>query len=127
MFNKRILVRKTGMKGKAQEVRDWLLESGHFTVGAGWAGLVADMLLEILEYLESDGVDLQSVKVRDFEVKEKRGRLVCHSPRFDGFDDIVERYELKSLRICEVCGGAGKLARDGEWWLSTRCGEHRIF
>ena len=115
------------MKGKAQEVRDWLLDSGQFRVGEGWATLVADMLLEVLEYLESVGVDMQSVKVCDFEVKEKRGRLVCQSSRFEGFEDIAERYELKSLRVCEVCGSTGRLFGDGEWWLSTRCTEHRIF
>jgi RNA-binding protein YlmH len=115
------------MSGKAEEVRDWLLETGRFVVGAGWAELVADMLLEILERLESAGVDLQSIAVRDFEVKEKRGRLVIHSLRFDGVDDIAERYELKSLRVCEVCGAAGQLSGDGGWWLSTRCNQHRIF
>lgn len=113
--------------GKAQEVRDWMLESGRFKVAPGWQGLVADMLLEIMERLEIEGVDLQSIAARDFEVKEKRGRLVLQSPRFVELDDIAERYELKSLKVCEICGAAGRLSGDGAWWLSTRCNEHRIF
>lgn len=115
------------MAGKAVEVRDCLLTSGGHSFGAGWSGLVADMLLEILNRLEAEGVNLESLTRRDFEVKEKRGRLVCQSSRFDGFDDIAERYEMRSMCVCEVCGAVGRLSGEGTWWLSTRCSNHRIY
>ena len=115
------------MTDKTEEIARGFVKSGRFSVGAGWNELTVSMFVEILERLQQDGVSLSSVSVRDFEVKEKRGRLVCHSTRFDGLDEIAERYEQASLRVCEVCGGVGRLAGDGEWWLSTRCREHRIF
>jgi membrane protease subunit (stomatin/prohibitin family) len=115
------------MTGTAQEVGRAFVESGRFSVGHGWLGLAESMLVEVLTRLEQDGIDLDGVSVTNFDVKEKRGRLVGRSNRFEGLDDIFDKYEQKSLRICEVCGGSGRLQGDGEWWLSTRCREHRIF
>jgi len=115
------------MTGKTEEIARGFVKSGRFSVGAGWDELTVSMFVEILERLQRDGVNLSSLSVRDFVVKEKRGRLICHSIRFEGIDEITERYEQASLRVCEVCGGVGRLAGDGEWWLSTRCSEHRMF
>lgn len=103
------------------------VESGRFSIGPGWFELTVAMFAEIFERLQLEGLDIESVAVRDFDIKEKRGRLVCWSGRIEGLDDIFERYESESMRVCEVCGRAGRLSGDGEWWLSTRCGEHRIF
>jgi hypothetical protein len=115
------------MEGKTQEVARSFICAGRFNIGPGWNGLAESMFVEILERLQQEGSDLGAVSVIDFDIKEKRGRLVGRSSRFEGLDDIFERYELESLRVCEVCGGAGRLMGDGAWWLSTRCREHRVF
>lgn len=115
------------MTGRPEEIARSFAMSGRFSIGPGWVASAETMFVEILERLQQEGVELSTVSVCDFEVKEKRGRLICHSLRFVGVDDIAQRYELASLRICEVCGRAGRLSGDGEWWLSTRCGKHRMF
>jgi hypothetical protein len=117
------------MDGNIEEMATWLASSKRFSYGEGWGQLVQSMFREVLERLNNPGIDTDVVSVsgKDFEVKEKRGRLSCHSVRFDCLDDIFERYEHQSQRVCEVCGSVGRLSGDGEWWLSTRCREHRIF
>ena len=115
------------MDGNIEEMATWLASSKRFSFGEGWGQLVQSMFHEVLGRLSERGIDTETVTDKDFEVKEKRGRLSCHAFRFDCLEDILERYEHKSQRICEVCGGVGRLSGDGSYWLSTRCREHRVF
>jgi len=45
----------------------------------------------------------------------------------DQVDDIVDRYEQKSVTVCDVCGQSGRLTGGINSWFSVRCDKHQIF
>ncbi|WP_426234806.1 hypothetical protein [Pseudomonas sp. TWP3-2] len=83
----------------------------------GWLGLLDELCGALTTYLKA----LPEVpQVRARQVTEKFGGLRFY---YSGGDatcrELIARAEERSLAICEVCGGAGKLG--GEDWLRVRC------
>ena len=80
-------------------------------VGKGWSTL----LDEVYDRLPEDAI------VSD--VKEKYGSLRIY---VDGVSmeilDFIYDIEERSLKICEICGAAGKPNLTG--WIKTLCDEH---
>lgn len=89
-------------------------DCGIFGVGLGWYPLIKDLISDLIEL----GWDKQTC-----QVKEKFGGLRFYINA--GSSEIHERIskaERDSYEICEVCGGAGELRRNG--WYSTLCDNH---
>lgn len=55
--------------------------------------------------------------------KEKLGTMRFYAFGTDEDYSIIDLYEQKSAKICEVCGGLGKLCMKRHW-LKTLCNEH---
>jgi hypothetical protein len=92
-----------------------------FQVQDGWFHLIWS-LCEDLESLVAgyEGETGQSFEV--LQVKEKFGGLRFYVN--EGSDPIwqrIERAEMDSLKICEVCG---RLAQQNDMWTQTLCDQH---
>jgi hypothetical protein len=61
------------------------------------------------------------------QCKEKFGRLCfyAHSDRFSGLDSeftrLIDAAEARSVAICELCGGSGRLHTRSSSWVKTVC------
>ncbi|MFM1990205.1 MAG: hypothetical protein RJA99_3162 [Pseudomonadota bacterium] len=59
---------------------------------------------------------------------EKYGSLRCDASVPDDVrplaDEIISLAEEASLRICSVCGAAGKMRGDEDGWMYVACDEH---
>lgn len=99
------------------------------SVNDGWFDLIRNLCKEINNIIK--GTDL---KVIADQVKEKFGTLRFYyhidfnSSKCKEIEKIsneisiiINNYEEKSAKICEVCGKQGKLI--GENWLTTLCEE----
>jgi hypothetical protein len=83
-------------------------------VGRGWHDLIIKMLEELFE---------AGWNGRMYQIKEKFGSLRCYiAENVIGLNSIVDKYETKSMHICEVCGDKGMI-RNGRW-LQTLCNKH---
>ena len=87
-------------------------------VNHGWKDLVNELHQKVLE-IDPD--------VKVVQVKEKFGGLRYYYEsdlsRRKEIDALVNVYESKSYRTCEVCGAPGELRND-RLWLHTLCDEH---
>ena len=82
--------------------------------GEGWDNLIYDLCYEI-EQIASE------TKVT--QIKEKFGGLRFYTTAHtDEVEEIIRKYEEKSLTICEVGGKKGKLRTGG--WLVVLCDDH---
>lgn len=93
--------------------------------GDGWYPLLREMCGEIVSAYERAGGPVDIVVE---QVKEKYGQLHVYFCAKDSviealIRDIVERYEDKSARVCEVCSGAGRLRAD-LGYIRTLCEKH---
>ena len=77
-------------------------------VGPGWAGLIDEIYAAL------------PVDAHISDVKEKYGSLRFY---VDGVSeevyDIIDKCELRSYIICEVCGKPGRVRKGG--WIKTLC------
>jgi hypothetical protein len=90
--------------------------------GEGWRSLIEACHQELL------AID---PTYEPTQIKEKFGSLRYYFQSNYGRDDqrilrmfaVINRYELESMRVCEVCGKEGEgVIRHG--WLKTMCEEH---
>jgi hypothetical protein len=100
----------------------WLTQSPfshwRFECGDGWYDLI-DALCSSLQNASGNATP-QVVVV---QVKEKLGSLRFYAKGQNAKQaGMIELAEVMSARICEVCGGRGRLRNSG--WLRTRCLEH---
>lgn len=91
-----------------------------FEVGDGWATLLRELMRRIDLVLDADWKDGASFRVT--QCKEKYGSLRFYSSGPDEVERIVDWAEEVSLRTCDVCGGPGRMRREG--WLAVRCDKH---
>jgi hypothetical protein len=83
-------------------------------VPLGWEDLVYELTSKIYK--------IEPVQVS--QIKEKFGGLRYYTNgHSDIVDDLINEYEAKSFKVCDVCGEEGILREHG-YWLSTRCEEH---
>lgn len=81
-----------------------------FECGDGWHDIILDML-EKLNDLDEE------VHIR--QIKEKFGTLRVYISGPEVAHGIVEKAELKSAKVCEMCGEKGSLR--GKAWVYTMC------
>ena len=98
-------------------LRDNLMAFG-FMCGEGWYPLIEELLDKIQDIVDKNGYDFQVT-----QIKEKYGTLrVYMSAETNEISDLIQEYEQKSAKTCEVCGKEGTLRNDGGWYV-TRCDE----
>ena len=85
-----------------------------FETGAGWYGLIKNLIIELLEV----GWDKEV-----HQVKEKYGTLRFYTGgATDKMYEIIREYERASAVTCEVCGEVGQIRPGG--WVATLCDTH---
>lgn len=105
-------------KLQARHKKVFALAVGSISVGEGWIGLLDEMMTE----LDTKGYEYEV----DY-IKEKFGQLRIALSYIGNTDehqwyDIIDKYEDKSLVICEECGKPGMLRFGG--WIRTLCNSH---
>jgi hypothetical protein len=87
-----------------------------FECPQGWETLVKSLLDELATLNEPD--------LQVDQIKSKYGGLRCYlTSTSDAAAKIVSRYEMESLKTCEVCGAPGK--KQGKSWIRTVCDVHQ--
>lgn len=113
------------MNEQEKRIRAIPVEDHLTSVGPGWASLVEQAY---------NVVTLNGGYIWD--VKEKWGQLrvayaATSSPYSDDVHDAIWAIEMRSLKVCEVCGRTGKQRPTGwiktlcfwhyaQWWIGTR-------
>ena len=89
----------------------------------GWYNLIHDLCQEITDFYNSKGEDASKIAMH--QIKEKFGGLRFYTGGMlnDAFE-IINKYEAKSFKTCEVCGDDGNLCINGSWYR-TLCEKHR--
>ena len=89
--------------------------------GAGWHPLIKELLDKLQAYVNGFP---QLKHFRIVQIKEKWGELCVYTNLgTDVINNLIEKYEKKSLTICEICGKPGKLRKDLSW-MQTLCDAH---
>ena len=110
-----------------QKVKERFVEHFSSRIGPGWRELLVQFFDEVFDRLASHRIEFSDVSFDDFDVKEKRGSIRVWTNFMDQVEDIVDRYEQKSVNVCDVCGQAGRLNSGSNAWFSVRCDKHQIF
>lgn len=94
----------------------------YFSVNTGWFNLL-DSLHKKLYYLDPH--------YTIFQIKEKFGSMRFYASFSDISPiaqsicfDLVDRAEIRSSNVCEICGKYGQIS-EHKHWLSARCNDHR--
>ena len=98
--------------------------------GDGWYDLLDELLTELEKLIDEkyphfkvDSKD--SFKLTVDQIKEKYGGLRFYiSYGNDEILDLIDKFEEKSYKICEICGKEGEL-KVTRGWYSTLCENHR--
>lgn len=91
------------------------------TVGEGWYGLIAPIILAIRIHNDTDG----NGHIALHQIKEKFGGLRFYTyGATDKIAEMILRAEEASYLTCEVCGCVGKLRNSS--WSRTLCDLHYI-
>jgi hypothetical protein len=69
-------------------------------------------------------IDLANKKgIHITQIKEKFGTLRVYTDTIDReLDQLIVDMEIKSAKVCEVCGDVGKIRSGG--WIKTLCDLH---
>lgn len=97
----------------------WGIETGD-----GWYALI-DSLCGHLQGMSDNNPDHASFpQIEAVQVKEKFGTLRFYTNGASEWQDgVIAFAESISAKICDVCGKAGTLNRNG--WIACRCPEHK--
>lgn len=96
-----------------------------FEVLGGWSLLIREMVVRVDAILALEG---RAERDEDTgfhwtQIKEKFGTLRAYSHgSSDAIEEVVDWAEAVSTETCDVCGGLGRLRKNG--WLSIRCDAH---
>ena len=97
--------------------------------GDGWYDLLYELCTRIQEIIDDKGDEEFREYFRILQVKEKFGGLrfyMSGAPKL--IHDLVDEYEEKSYKTCELCGEPGQMMScnvgKGGWYqtLCTKCG-----
>lgn len=84
------------------------------SVNIGWSSLIE----ELFSFIET-----HKITAKIIQVKEKWGGLRIYTDVIDtGLDSKIIELEMRSFKLCEICGKDGKLRSDG--WYKVFCDEH---
>lgn len=88
-----------------------------YECGDGWFQLLKDMFEEIKEQMDKHNIEVLYIS----QIKEKFGglRVYADFPNKE-IEDIAEKYENKSLTVCEYCGLPSHL-RIFRGWVYNMC------
>lgn len=87
----------------------------------GWYKLIRNLCHKIYKCCNKNNYEIPTV----IQVKEKYGSLRFYINSGDEkIYNIIDKYENKSFKICEICGKRGRQGRRG-WWIKTLCKKHR--
>jgi hypothetical protein len=101
---------------------DWNLKNNLMAFGyscdKGWWPLIDECIEELEKQVKKEKLDTEIV-----QIKEKFGSLRIYlSSESNAISDIVERYEIYSEHVCEVCGAFWTAKnRECHGWLKTLC------
>ncbi|MFY1664385.1 hypothetical protein [Pseudomonas sp. Pseu.R1] len=91
-----------------------------FECRTGWLGLIETLCEQVAQVKLPQGTK----GIRFVQIKEKFGTLRVY---YVGGDTEVAAYvsaaEALSQKVCEECGGPGRLISSGGW-MRTRCSNH---
>ena len=82
--------------------------------GAGWNGVIREMMAEMKQNARHIHID---------DIQDQAGRLLCLYSSESDLDHIVDKYEQKSLEICQCCGAVGNRPTEGREQFFGRCFE----
>ena len=86
-----------------------------FWISKGWESLVEKLI---------DDVIAIDPKIKIQQIKQKFGGLRFYVERYNkDVDQLIEKAEIESESICEVCGAPGKIV-EKNYWLQCVCEEH---
>ena len=87
-----------------------------FECGDGWYDLIYDLSKEIQDTTNASGLQQPEA----VQVKQKYGGLCFYVDKATKeVYDVIDKYENKSYKVCEVCGEPGVLRQGG--WMMTLC------
>jgi hypothetical protein len=94
---------------------------GGIFCGYGWYCLIDELCAQIQEHVDRNAVEQPTA----IQIKEKFGELRFSIQGGDAqIRALIISARHRSVEICEVCGGAGKLLERSNKWLHTRCAAH---
>jgi hypothetical protein len=87
-------------------------------VGVGWHDLLSNMFVELENLYKSMNESIEDIGF--YEIREKHGLLRVYTNKgIEGVQEILNKYEALSERVCEICGQTGELRNDG--WTVVVC------
>lgn len=99
-----------------------LFQDIYFECGPGWYDLLNELSQKLTEIIKKHP-KIDGCRMYATQVKEKYGGLRFYmSCSTDEMSNIIDEYEKKSLKTCEVCGKPGEFL-DVNHWYSVRCQE----
>jgi hypothetical protein len=99
--------------------------------GDGWFNLIWSMCIEVEQELLKEYNTLEYTQIETkfviHEIKEKWGAMsvFCMLGGTKNIYDIINKYEVLSERICEICGLSGRTVKVNGWY-TTLCIEHYL-
>jgi len=95
-----------------------------FECNNGWFPLIwklSEQIEPLIEKFNTDYPDHMDEHPRASQVKEKFGSLCFYmTSSTEEMQDIIENFEKRSSKVCEICGNEGQLRNDNGWY-STAC------
>lgn len=93
--------------------------------GDGWYGLLENLCEQLQSMTDhNDHLPKRFPQVEATQVKEKFGTLRFYTNGISDWQEgVISFAEWMSGTICDVCGKAGTLNRNG--WIACRCPEHK--
>jgi ribosomal protein S14 len=87
--------------------------------GKGWHGLIQPIFDYVKEYNRDKDVG-ERIVIR--QIKEKYGSLRIYTNFVtDELDEIIEKAEAESTRVCELCGTREHVGTKHDGWIMTLC------
>ena len=107
-------------KGRSKPLTESLMAFG-LECGDGWFDLIHELCEDLERHETLDDVPLPEA----VQIKEKIGGLRFYvGVTTQEMLDIIHEAEIRSEKICEICGLKGERFSDGGW-IKTRCENHK--
>ena len=111
---------------KGADIRTSCMGFG-FECGDGWYEIIRELsekLYPLIEKSRQKLFDEFDFHPKASQVKEKFGELRFYMDcATDEMYDLINEYEDRSSKVCEICGKPGEIDYK-EKWLACRCQEH---